>query len=85
MTYAPFSSGGKDEFSLAGATLAMSNDLKDAAIYGAEKTGGDPIAALLGAAMKVIKETMGDEHVVPLMQRMMTTICSSGTGTTSYN
>lgn len=72
-------------FDAENATLAMSNDLKDEALRLAQETGGDPVPALIGAAMKVIKETMGDQHVAPLMQRMMTTVVSSEGEPSSYN
>lgn len=74
-----------DSFGADAATLEMSNAFAAEALSLAAQNGGDPAAALIGAAMKVVKELLGDEHVVPVTKRFLQTIIASDGAPTGYN
>lgn len=67
------------------ATIDLANQLKEYAECKAILNGGDAASALFGAAMKMIKDELGDEHVVPVAKMWLSTIIAADGAPTAYN
>lgn len=69
-----------EKFENTAQSIALSNRCKEFAVSMAAVEGGDPASALFGAAIKVIEERFGKEHILPVAKIMLESVVEAERG-----